>query len=313
MDLYNNKNRLSCEELDELAAKSLRLNIPEKMFPIFQTHRGLLYYPNPEIIKSYLSHFIQNNDYVGFREFYASISRNYFIKKCQYFYDNAIPFAYENQDYELITEMFLNISDYENLDLSQFLNIIVASNEYFMNDPIFVNHFKNYLNILHKKGIYNKDSIGVEFPLMLYNIKRLGIFPTDENKNLTTLEKYLNKCLNGKKGQSLNKTDKILYNRNIKLFIRRFAGSNIFKTVDKSILEFFDENMKVNIYDSNEIEVEEPVLKKVEFSKSQKSVTKQDSSDNKENVKEKEFVSLVLNIPKRASTDAKKKKKNVMD
>ena len=93
----------------------------------------------------------------------------------------------------------------------------------------------------------------------------------------------------------------ILYNYNVKLFLREQAGSEVFKKIDKRILGVFEDSMKVDIFDEKEKEVKETPPAEFKLPEEKKKV----EATAKKQDKQEDVVSLQIHLPRRGDTKAK--------
>ena len=258
LDMYNNKQIISSSLMDIVAVKSLELGFPEKMNDIFKHHRAFHYFPNTDISSNYLNYYIVNNLYESFIKFIDSVEKSYYIFKSNEFYNKAIKFCIDNKDNDTIVKLFLSIIDYSNMEIL-YINEIIYSNSHINKDEVFITLVTQYLSY-HK----NQNSIGINFALMTYYLSNKSTDKVDE------LIAEINKLIENDKV----KNKEILYNRTIKLVLREYSGSEQLSKLNKNILEYMVESMKVNIFDLNEKSVQEPEepvkQKKAEISKAQK-------------------------------------------
>ena len=292
------------------------------MFPLFKQHRTLMYYPGPDVIKTYLLHFISKSDYLGFYNFYQSIKSNYYIEKNDEFISKAVSFAWDNNDNNTIQDIFFNILDYSKVTLSkETVAKIIFSNPYILEDKI----------MLRELGKFKLENIlALEFvKFMIYCHTKNQNNAIEKDKSIETKENEESKKESSETKQKsvtfinhlekLNKAikkgtdEKILYNFKLKCLLRELSGSVFFKSINKKILQNFAENMKVNIFDISEKNIKEDNMK--EFKPSEIKL-KQEVKENKkqEEIIEKKKISLQLHIPKivvqqEDKKDDKKKKK----
>lgn len=243
LDLYNNKQRLSNEEADKIAMKLLDIGRPEKMNDIFLNHIAFQYYPNPSLTSDFLQYYIDNNQYGWFLDFFKSIEKSYYIAKSTEFYNKAINFALKNNDKKTVVDLFLSIINYENVKLAK-LPEIIYSNKFFLKDQVFYDYLKEYMNT-HKDSL----TVGSCFATLCYNLYNKA----DETEINTHLER-----LNTKIRESENSKAEIFYNREIKIFLRSLINSDIIKNIDSKVIHFMNEDMKIDLLDEKEKEVQEP-------------------------------------------------------
>jgi len=142
-DFMGNYCPLSGNNLDDYFSKAIELNCVKKIIPIFTNHRQLLYYPDPSLLEKAMIVFDENKDWESMKIFYQAISRKYFIKKTNVFYNIYIKNAYKNKEIDLCADVFLDILDYQETILSvDSYRMIVYSNKRFVKDKIFVELFE---------------------------------------------------------------------------------------------------------------------------------------------------------------------------
>ena len=130
---------LNGNNLDEYYSKALELNCPHKLIPLIINHRQFLYYPDPKLIEKTILFYDENKDWPSMKSFYLAIGRKFYIKKTNLVYDILIKNAYDNKDYDLCVNAFLDIIDYRETVLNEETYIkIIFSNKYFIKDKIFV-------------------------------------------------------------------------------------------------------------------------------------------------------------------------------
>lgn len=74
-DFMGHRCALTGNNLDDLVKKSIRLNCPNKLLPLFKHHRQMLYYPDPKLIMEIINLHNENKDWVQMKEFYKTIGR----------------------------------------------------------------------------------------------------------------------------------------------------------------------------------------------------------------------------------------------
>lgn len=266
-----------------------------------------MFYPNPKTIIKFLRYYVAENDYFGFREFYKAIGRNYFITKTDEFYEEAISFASKFKDNSTLVDIFLDIIDYEKTKLKS-INEIVYANIHLLKDRDFVTCLENYVN-MHKKDNKELESIGYKFALMLYKLhNKIDVKDVISDLNSQLSNEY-SKSVKETSNKPSNSPKQILFNYNLKVFLRQNAGTEAFKELDKRILSYFDNEMLVNIFDEKEKEVKEPEPKEIVYEK--KTISKEKTVEKKVDEKDKkkeEVISLQIFIPRKAQL-----KKQVVD
>lgn len=136
-----------------------------------------------------------------------------------------------------------------------------------------------------------EDNVKEEAPVSKAQ-KLIDIYERNINKNIETINNLILKETDNK--------PQIHYNYKMKVFLRSQAGNKHFNKLDKKILDFFDEAMKLNIFDVKEREVEE--AKPKEFVLPKKIKVEEVKEVVKEEIKE-EVISIQLHVPRRG--DAK--------
>ncbi len=133
---------LSSNNLDDYLSKAIELKCPNKLISLLKNHRQLLYYPDPSLIEDVFKLY-NGGDWAAMKEFYLAIGRKYYIKKTDLVYEIFIENAYKNNDMDMCVEAFLDILDYEKVELSmETYKQIIYSNKGFVSDRIFVELLK---------------------------------------------------------------------------------------------------------------------------------------------------------------------------
>ncbi len=130
---------LNGNNLDDYLLKAINLKCPNKLIPVLQNHRQLLYYPDPQLIERVFIMFDELKDWGSMKIFYQAIGRKFYIKKTPQVYEIFVKYAYENKEYEHCVNAFLDILDYKETILNEeTYGKIIYSNKYFVKDRIFV-------------------------------------------------------------------------------------------------------------------------------------------------------------------------------
>lgn len=68
-------NPLSGNSLDEYVSKAIDLGCPNKIIPLLENHRALMYYPEPRLMTNIMKIHHEAKNWAGMKEFYEAISR----------------------------------------------------------------------------------------------------------------------------------------------------------------------------------------------------------------------------------------------
>lgn len=142
VNYIGHRNLLKHSYIDKFMLKALEVGHPEMMIETFKYHREFLYHPNPKVTQKYFECFAVQG-YEKLKAFYMAVKHNYLLILPEAFYGTVIDQAFENKEYPVVIDAYLQCMNYKALALEHFIKVYESQNFDMMIDHGLYKHLES--------------------------------------------------------------------------------------------------------------------------------------------------------------------------